>query len=137
VRACVEHPFPIVKNLFRHRKTRYRGLAENAHQPHTLFGLANMMIAARRTAAEGRRRGNRPARRRETALPYTPGRHLPHSAFPPLQTPAPGFFSENRQSGYVQRFPRVRKGGRFRGISDGRGFSDGASEATATPADAN
>ncbi|MGH9650410.1 MAG: IS5 family transposase [Terriglobales bacterium] len=51
VRAFVEHPFHIVKNLFRHRKTRYRGLAKNGHQLHTLFGLANLVIAARRTAA--------------------------------------------------------------------------------------
>jgi IS5 family transposase len=51
VRAFVEHPFHIVKNLFGHRKTRYRGLAKNGHQLHTLFGLANVMIAARRTAA--------------------------------------------------------------------------------------
>ena len=27
VRARVEHPFHVIKNLFRHRKTRYRGLA--------------------------------------------------------------------------------------------------------------
>lgn len=27
VRAVVEHPFHIIKNLFLHRKTRYRGLA--------------------------------------------------------------------------------------------------------------
>jgi transposase, IS5 family len=47
VRACVEHPFHIVKNLFGYRKTRYRGLAKNGHQLHTLFGLANVMIAAR------------------------------------------------------------------------------------------
>jgi len=26
VRAWVEHPFHIIKNLFRHRKLRYRGL---------------------------------------------------------------------------------------------------------------
>jgi len=48
VRAFVEHPFHIVKNLFRHRKVRYRGLAKNGHQLHTLFGLANLVIAARR-----------------------------------------------------------------------------------------
>jgi transposase, IS5 family len=51
VRAFVEHPFHIVKNLFRHRKTRYRGLAKNGHQLQVLFGLANVMIAARRAAA--------------------------------------------------------------------------------------
>ena len=51
VRAFVEHPFHIVKNLFGHRKTRYRGLAKNGHQLHALFGLANVVIAARRAAA--------------------------------------------------------------------------------------
>ena len=51
VRAFVEHPFHIVKNLFRHRKTRYRGLAKNAHQLHALFALANVVIAARTRAA--------------------------------------------------------------------------------------
>ncbi len=47
VRAFVEHPFHILKNLFRHRKVRYRGLAKNGHQLHTLFGLANLIIGAR------------------------------------------------------------------------------------------
>jgi IS5 family transposase len=51
VRAFVEHPFHIVKNLFRHRKVRYRGLAKNAHQLYTLFGLANVVIGARRATA--------------------------------------------------------------------------------------
>ena len=44
VRAWVEHPFHIVKNLFRHRKLRYRGLAKNTAQLHTLFALANLVI---------------------------------------------------------------------------------------------
>jgi len=47
VRAFVEHPFHIIKNIFRHRKVRYRGLAKNGHQLHTLFGLANLVIGAR------------------------------------------------------------------------------------------
>jgi len=47
VRAFVEHPFHIVKNLFRHRKVRYRGLAKNGHQLYTLFGLANVVIGGR------------------------------------------------------------------------------------------
>jgi IS5 family transposase len=47
VRAFVEHPFHIVKNLFRHRKARYRGLAKNGHQLYTLFGLANVVIGSR------------------------------------------------------------------------------------------
>jgi transposase, IS5 family len=51
VRAFVEHPFHIVKNLFRHRKVRYRGLAKNGHQLHTLFALANVVIGARRATA--------------------------------------------------------------------------------------
>jgi IS5 family transposase len=51
VRAFVEHPFHIVKNLFRHRKVRYRGLEKNGHQLYTLFGLANVVIGARPTAS--------------------------------------------------------------------------------------
>jgi transposase, IS5 family len=51
VRAFVEHPFHILKNIFRHRKVRYRGLAKNGHQLHTLFGLANLVIAARQSTA--------------------------------------------------------------------------------------
>jgi hypothetical protein len=31
LRAKVEHPFHVVKNLFRHRKTRYRGLPKTLH----------------------------------------------------------------------------------------------------------
>jgi IS5 family transposase len=45
LRAPVEHPFHIVKNLFRHRKLRYRGLAKNTAQLYTLFALANLVIA--------------------------------------------------------------------------------------------
>lgn len=51
VRAYVEHPFHLVKNIFRHRKVRYRGLAENGHQLYVLFGLANVVIGARSTPA--------------------------------------------------------------------------------------
>jgi len=47
VRAFVEHPFHIVKNLFHHRKVRYKGLAKNGHQLYTLFGLANVVIGSR------------------------------------------------------------------------------------------
>ena len=47
VRAFVEHPFHIVKNLFRHRKVRYRGLARNGHQLYTLFALANVVLGGR------------------------------------------------------------------------------------------
>ncbi len=44
VRAVVEHPFHIVKNRFRHKKLRYRGLTKNTAQLHTLFALANLVI---------------------------------------------------------------------------------------------
>jgi transposase, IS5 family len=44
VRAWVEHPFHVVKNLFRHKKLRYRGIAKNTAQLHTLFALANLVI---------------------------------------------------------------------------------------------
>ena len=44
VRAWVEHPIHIVKNLFRHKKLRYRGLAKNTAQLYTLFALANLVI---------------------------------------------------------------------------------------------
>ena len=47
VRAFVEHPFHILKNIFQYRKVRYRGLAKNGHQLYTLFGLANLVIGAR------------------------------------------------------------------------------------------
>ena len=47
VRAYVEHPFHVVKNLFKHRKTRYRGLAKNTAQLHTLFAPANLVLAGR------------------------------------------------------------------------------------------
>jgi IS5 family transposase len=51
IRAKVEHPFHVVKNLFRHRKTRYRGLAKNEAQLFSLFGLANLILARRHLLA--------------------------------------------------------------------------------------
>lgn len=47
IRAKVEHPFHAVKNLFHHRKTRYKGLAKNTAQLFSLFGFANLMLARR------------------------------------------------------------------------------------------
>jgi IS5 family transposase len=44
VRARVEHPFHVVKNLFKHKKTRYRGLKKNGAQLDVLFALANLVI---------------------------------------------------------------------------------------------
>jgi IS5 family transposase len=51
VRAKVEHPFHVMKNLFRHKKVRYKGLAKNEAQLFSLFGLANLVIAKRRLLA--------------------------------------------------------------------------------------
>lgn len=36
-----------VKNLFRHRKTRYKGLVKNTTQLFSLFGFANLVLARR------------------------------------------------------------------------------------------
>ena len=52
VRAWVEHPFHIVKNLFRHRKLRYRGLVKNTAQLHALFALANLVIVKKTLLAK-------------------------------------------------------------------------------------
>ncbi len=47
IRAKVEHPFHVVKNLFGHRKARYKGLAKNTAQLFSLFGFANLVLARR------------------------------------------------------------------------------------------
>jgi IS5 family transposase len=51
IRSKVKHPFHIVKNLFHYKKVRYKALARNMAQLHTLFALANLMIAGRRLSA--------------------------------------------------------------------------------------
>ncbi len=45
IRARVEHPFHVIKNLFGHRKVRYKGLVKNTAQLFSLFGLANLVLA--------------------------------------------------------------------------------------------
>lgn len=45
VRARVEHPFHVVKNIFRYKKTRYQGIAKNASQLKMLFALGNLYLA--------------------------------------------------------------------------------------------
>jgi IS5 family transposase len=47
IRAKVEHPLHVLKNLFGHRKTRYRGLAKNTAQLFSLFGFANLVLVRR------------------------------------------------------------------------------------------
>ena len=51
IRAKVEHPFHVIKNLSRHKKTRYRGLAKNHAQLFSLFGLANLVLAKKNLLA--------------------------------------------------------------------------------------
>jgi IS5 family transposase len=53
VRAKVEHPFHVVKNLFGYRKVRYRGLHKNTVQLHTLFALANLVLVKGKLLAQG------------------------------------------------------------------------------------
>ena len=45
IRARVEHPFRVLKRQFGHAKVRYRGLAKNTAQLHTLFALSNLWMA--------------------------------------------------------------------------------------------
>ena len=50
-RALVEHPFHIIKNIFGHRKVRYRGLEKNTSQLRVLFALANLYLVRRQLIA--------------------------------------------------------------------------------------
>ncbi|NYS36600.1 transposase, partial [Streptococcus danieliae] len=47
IRAKVEHPFHVIKNLFGYRKVRYKGLTKNQAQLFSLFALANLVLAGR------------------------------------------------------------------------------------------
>jgi len=51
IRAKVEHPFRVIKRQFGHVKVRYRGLAKNAAQLHTLFALSNLWMVRRKLTA--------------------------------------------------------------------------------------
>lgn len=44
VRARVEHPFHIIKNIFQYKKARYKGLAKNDAQLNVLFALSNLFM---------------------------------------------------------------------------------------------
>jgi transposase, IS5 family len=44
VRAYVEHPFHVMKNIFRHKKVRYKGIAKNDAQLNVLFALSNLYM---------------------------------------------------------------------------------------------
>ncbi len=45
IRAKVEHPFRVLKCLWKYNKVRYRGLLKNSMQLYALFGLANLYMA--------------------------------------------------------------------------------------------
>lgn len=47
VRAKVEHPFHIIKDIWKYKKVRYRGIEKNTLQLHTLFALANLYMKRR------------------------------------------------------------------------------------------
>ena len=44
LRAKVEHPFHVVKNIFKHTKARYKGMAKNDAQLNVLFALSNLYM---------------------------------------------------------------------------------------------
>ena len=54
MRAKVEHPFRVIKRQFGHVKVRYRGLAKNTAQLHTLFALSNLWMVRRTLLQEMR-----------------------------------------------------------------------------------
>lgn len=54
IRAKVEHPFRVIKRQFGHMKVRYRGLAKNTAQLHTLFALSNLWMVRRTLLQEMR-----------------------------------------------------------------------------------
>lgn len=45
VRCKVEHVFAVVKNIFRYRETRYRGLRKQTSKLNIMFALANLYLA--------------------------------------------------------------------------------------------
>ena len=51
IRAKVEHPFRVIKRQWGHVKVRYRGLAKNTAQLHTLFALSNLWMVRKHLMA--------------------------------------------------------------------------------------
>jgi IS5 family transposase len=52
-RACCEHPFRVVKQLWGFSKTRYRGIAKNLARAQTMFALANLYAVRHRLMPPG------------------------------------------------------------------------------------
>ncbi len=53
MRAIVEHPFHVIKNLFGYRKVSYRGIAKNEAREKAQAALVNLYIARRRLTTQG------------------------------------------------------------------------------------
>jgi len=47
-RACCEHPFRVIKQLWGFQKVRYRGIAKNLARAQTMFALANLYAVRHR-----------------------------------------------------------------------------------------
>jgi transposase, IS5 family len=47
VRSKVEHPFHVIKNIFKYRKVSYRGIAKNLARAHVHAALVNLYLARR------------------------------------------------------------------------------------------
>ena len=47
-RACCEHPFRVIKQLWGFQKTRYRGIAKNLARAQTMFARANLYVLRHR-----------------------------------------------------------------------------------------
>jgi IS5 family transposase len=56
IRALVEHPFHVIKNLFRYKKVSYRGLKKNGARLYAQFALANLVLA-KRALLDGQHQG--------------------------------------------------------------------------------
>lgn len=52
IRSKVEHIFRIVKDLWKFRKTRFKGLYKNANKLHVMLGLANLYLLRRKLALQ-------------------------------------------------------------------------------------
>lgn len=52
IRAKVEHPFRVLKQLWGHTKTRYKGLTKSRNQLFMLFGLSNLYMTRKNLLKE-------------------------------------------------------------------------------------
>ncbi len=74
IRAKVEHPFRVIKRQFGHVKVRYRGLAKNTAQLHTLFAPSNHVDGAQ--SLDGRAGMSAPSNGQMAEKPARAGRKV-------------------------------------------------------------